>query len=143
MEFKARTLGEWGQWMERCRHWKWVSMEQEPWHWTSNSTGDTPAVDEYGDDNNENDTTSVEDGPIPGTADLSITDTVSEITDDGKVRGRSNTVTASDKTTLHVLSYVWTCPSRSFAVSVSPLPSLNPPCLVMIYVRYPLSLTTR
>ena len=67
--------------------------------WTSYSIGDTPAVDEYGDDDNENDTTSVEDSPIPGTADLSIADTVSETTDDGKVRGRSNTVTASDKTT--------------------------------------------
>ena len=66
--------------------------------WTSYSTGDTPAVDEYGDDDNDNDTTSVEDSPIPDTADLSIADTVSEMTDDGK-RGRSNTVTASDKTT--------------------------------------------
>ena len=67
--------------------------------WTSNSTGDTPEVDEYGDDDNDNDTTSVEDSPVPGTADLSIADTVSEATDDGKVRGRSNTVTASEKTT--------------------------------------------
>jgi hypothetical protein len=69
--------------------------------WTSNSTGtgDGLTVDGYGDD--DNDLTSVEgnvDNPIPGTANLSIADTVSEITDDGKTRDRSNTVTANDKT---------------------------------------------
>ena len=79
--------------------------------WTSNSTGDTPAVDEYGDDDNENDTTSVEDSSIPGTADLSIADTISEMTDDGKVRGRSNTVTASEKTTSPLLTPTEPLPS--------------------------------
>ena len=70
--------------------------------WTSNSigTGDRLTTDEYEDDENENDLTSVEgnvDNPIPGAADLSIADTISEITDDGKMRDRSNTVTADDK----------------------------------------------
>jgi len=67
--------------------------------WTSNSIGtsDRLTVDGYGD--NDNDTTSVEGSiynPIPGAADLSIADTVSEITDDGKGRDRSNTVTTKD-----------------------------------------------
>lgn len=67
--------------------------------WTSNSigVGDGLTLDE--DSDSENDTTSVEGGggnPIPGTADLLIADTVSEITDDGKTRDRSNTVTAED-----------------------------------------------
>ena len=71
--------------------------------WTSNSigNGDMLTEDSYGDDD-DNDTTSVEGGvddPVPSAADLSIADTVSEVTDDGRVRGRSNTVTASDKTT--------------------------------------------
>jgi len=70
--------------------------------WTSNSirTGDRLTVDDYGDnDDDDNDMTSVGgsvDNPIPDTADLSIADTVSEITDDGKTRDRSNTVTAND-----------------------------------------------
>ena len=85
--------------------------------WTSNSIGDTPAVDEYGDDDDDcNDTTSVEDSPIPGTAGLSIADTVSETTDDGKARGRSNTVTASDNT-----------PSSPLATPTEPLPSARLP----------------
>lgn len=71
---------------------------------------------EYGDDDNDNDTTSVEDSPISGTADLSIADTVSEATDDGKVRGRSNTVTASDNT-----------PSSPLVTPTEPLPSARLP----------------
>ena len=67
--------------------------------WTSNSigAGDGFTLDE--DDDNDNDLTSVEgnmDNPIPSTADLSIVDTLSEITDGGKPRERSNTVTAED-----------------------------------------------
>lgn len=67
--------------------------------WTSNSigAGDGLTLDEDNDD--ENDTTSVEgstDNPIPDTAELSIVNPVSGITDDGKKRERSNTVTAED-----------------------------------------------
>lgn len=67
--------------------------------WTSYSigVGDGLTVDE--DDDNDNDTTSVEgstDNPIPAAADISIADTVSDITDDRKTRERSNTVTAED-----------------------------------------------
>lgn len=72
--------------------------------WRSNSvgTGDRLTEDGYGDNDNDNDMTSVEgsaDNPIPSAADLSIEDTISEITDDGKTRDRRNTVTANDKTT--------------------------------------------
>lgn len=87
--------------------------------WTSNSigTGDRLTVDGYGDD--DNDMTSVEgnvDNPIPGAANLSITDTISEITDDGKTRDRSNTVTANDKIT-----------SSPLATPTEPLPSARLP----------------
>jgi hypothetical protein len=69
--------------------------------WTSNSigAGDGLTLDEDDDDENDNDMTSVEgnvDNPIPDAAGLSVADTVSEITDDGKPRERSNTVTAGD-----------------------------------------------
>ena len=79
--------------------------------WTSNSgLGDGLTLDEDDDDNdndNDNDLTSVEGNtgnPIPEAADLSIADTVSEITDDGKPRERSNTVTAGDDNTSSPLS---------------------------------------
>ena len=89
--------------------------------WTSNSTGtgDGLTVDGYGDNDNDNDTTSVEgsvDNPIPGTADLSIGDTVSEIAGDGKTRDRSNTVTASDNIT-----------SSPMMTPTEPLPSAQVP----------------
>ena len=69
--------------------------------WTSNSigAGDGFTLDEDEDGDNENDMTSVEggaDNPIPGTPNLSIAETASESTDDGKTRERSNTVTAED-----------------------------------------------
>jgi hypothetical protein len=75
--------------------------------WTGNSigAGDGFTLDE--DDDNDDDVTSVEgnaDNLIPGTAELSITDTISEITDDGKPRERSNTVTAGDDDTSSPLS---------------------------------------
>ena len=87
--------------------------------WTSNSTGteDELTVDGYGD--NDNDATSVEgsaDNPIPSTADLSIADTISETTDDGKTRNRSNTVTAGDKIT-----------SSPVVTPTEPLPSARLP----------------
>ena len=87
--------------------------------WTSNSTGteDELTVDGYGD--NDNDATSVEgsaDNPIPSTADLSIADTISETTDDGKTRNRSNTVTAGDKIT-----------SSPVVTPTEPLPSAQLP----------------
>ncbi|KAF9649600.1 hypothetical protein BDM02DRAFT_1776099 [Thelephora ganbajun] len=74
--------------------------------WTSNSTGtgDRLTVDE--DNDNDNDMTSVEGNAnnlIPGTAGLPIADTVSETTDGGKTRDRSNTVTASDDNTFSPL----------------------------------------
>ncbi|KAF9779530.1 hypothetical protein BJ322DRAFT_1087979 [Thelephora terrestris] len=71
--------------------------------WTSNSIGPGDAltvdIDEENDGENDNDMTSVEGSagnPIPNAADLSIADTVSETTDDGKTRHRSNTITASE-----------------------------------------------
>jgi len=76
--------------------------------WTSNSIGD-----------DDNDMTSVEGGVdnlIPDTTDLSIADTVSEITDDGKARDRSNTVTANDDTT-----------SSPLVTPTEPLPSVRFP----------------
>ena len=76
--------------------------------WTSSSTED-----------DDNDMTSVEGGannPIPDAANLSIVDTVSEITDDGKTRDRSNTVTANDKTT-----------SSPLVTPTEPLPSARLP----------------
>ena len=87
--------------------------------WTSNSigTGDRLTVDGYGDD--DNDMTSVEgnvDNPIPGTINLSIADAASEITDDGKTRDRSNTVTANDTIT-----------SSPLATPTEPLPSARLP----------------
>ena len=89
--------------------------------WTSNSigTGDELTVDGYGDNDNDNETTSVEgsmDNAIPGTAGLSIADTVSETTDDGKTRDRSNTVTANDSAT-----------SSPTMTPTEPLPSVRLP----------------
>jgi len=85
--------------------------------WTSNSivTGDRLTVDDYGD--NDDDMTSVEgnvDNPIPGTANLSIADTASEINGDGKTRDRSNTVTANDN-------------SSPLTTPTEPLPSVRLP----------------
>jgi len=79
--------------------------------------GDRLTMDSYEDD--ENDMTSVEgstDNPIPGSADISIADTISEATDDGKPRERSNTVTASHRNTSSLL-----------VTPTEPLPSTQPP----------------
>jgi len=69
--------------MVRRHHWEWVPQHRNLW--TSNSTGargTAPAVDDYGDDGSDNGATSVEGSvgdPIPGTADLSIANTVPEM----------------------------------------------------------------
>ena len=92
--------------------------------WTSNSirTGDRFTMDDYGDDDDDDDRTSVEGGvgdPIPGTADLSISDTLSETTEDadgGNTRDRSNTVTAKGKGT-----------SSPLVTPTEPLPSARLP----------------
>jgi len=91
--------------------------------WTSNSirTGDRLTMDDYGDDDDDddNDMTSVGgsvNNPIPGTPNLSVADTLSEITDDGKTRDRSNTVTANDNIT-----------SSPLVTPTEPLPSARLP----------------
>ena len=89
--------------------------------WTSNSigTGDRLTVDGYGDndDDDDNDMTSVEGGADdPSIADLSIADTVSETTDDGRTRDRSNTVTANSEAT-----------SSPLVTPTEPLPSARLP----------------
>ena len=67
--------------------------------WTSNSAGVGDGLTEDDEGDNENDTTSVEGSsyyPNPGTTDLSIEETASEATDDGRTRNRSDTVTTHD-----------------------------------------------
>lgn len=108
-----------GSWESGASGWSAAVTDQNRSLWTSNSTGDGVTVDGYGESDNDNDMTSVEgsaDNPIPGTPDLSITDTVSETTDDGKTRDRSNTVTANDQTS-----------SSPLATPTEPLPSVRLP----------------
>jgi len=108
-----------GSWESGASGWSGSEYPHNRSLWTSNSirTGDMVTVDGYGD--NDNDMTSVEgnvDNPIPGATNLSIADTVSEITDDGKTRDRSNTVTANDKIT-----------SSPLVTPTEPLPSVRLP----------------
>ena len=85
---KARKLGERG---ER------VPPEQEPLDFKQHQGRENGArVDDRGDGGGGN-ATSVEGEPSPGTANVSMVDTISEMTDDGKARDRSNATTVGDK----------------------------------------------
>lgn len=108
-----------GSWESTGSGWSAAVTDQNRSLWTSNSTGDGVTVDGYEESDNDNDMTSVEGSagnPIAGTADLSITDTVSETTDDGRTRDRSNTVTANDQIS-----------SSPLATPTEPVPSARLP----------------
>lgn len=86
--------------------------------WTSTSIGAgdglTVDIDEDSIDDNDNDMTSVEgsaNNPIPSTANLSIADTVSEITNDGKFRDNNTIATSDDSTSSPLLTPTEPLPS--------------------------------